>query len=169
MNSVHEPGPNGDSKISPSRKPVRKTKPDAQAPSRPSKHAQVRTSTPRCTLARPGAHWQAQARARLAVSWAGLAVSWPRPLAVSQSKPPCRSAPPARPCAPCRKRLAPRPLPGACRRPPWPYRERTGCRIVGTSRPCRRRTCRVAALSARGSRLAPSARAPYARLRAQPA
>ena len=47
MNSIHEPGPNGDSKISSSRKTVQKAKPDAQAPSKPSRHAQVRTSAPR--------------------------------------------------------------------------------------------------------------------------
>ena len=46
MNSVHESGPNGDSKISPSRKTVRKTKPDVPGPNRPSRHAQVRTGAP---------------------------------------------------------------------------------------------------------------------------
>ena len=48
MNSVHEPGSKGASKTSPSRKPSRKTKLGAQAPSW---HAQVRTGTPRCALA----------------------------------------------------------------------------------------------------------------------
>ena len=68
MNSVHEPGPNGDSKISPSRNPVRKTKPDAQAPSRPSRHAQVRTGAPRCSHGRrivtgsPAVSWQGAGR-----------------------------------------------------------------------------------------------------------
>ena len=65
MNSVHEPGPNGDSKISPSRKPVRKTKPDAQAPNRPSRHAQVRTGGPR------RAHGRRIVTGSLAVSWQG--------------------------------------------------------------------------------------------------
>ena len=139
MNSVHEPGPNGDSKISPSRKTVRKAKPDAQAPSRPSRHAQVRTGTPR------RAH--AQARARPAVSWAGLAVSCPRPPVVSQPQPLCGSASRALLCA----------LPRTCRR-------RHG-RIVGASRPCRRRSCRVVALCARVS--PPSSQRPCA-LRAQP-
>ena len=40
--------------------------------------------TPRRAQARPGAHRHAQARARLAVSWAGPAVSWPGPQVVSQ-------------------------------------------------------------------------------------
>ena len=162
MNSVHEPGPNGDSKISPSQKPVRKTKLDARAPSRPNKHAQMRTGEPR------RAH--AQARARPAVSWAGLPVSWLRPPAVSQPKPPCRSAPRAPllalphgpqlavPRAPSPAPL--RALPLACRRPPWQYRERTGCLIVGTNRSCRRRSCHIAALRARVSR--PSAQRPRA-------
>ena len=57
MNSVHEPGPNGDSQTSPSRK----TKPGARAPNWPSWHAQVRTGTPR----------SAHGRARAAVSWPG--------------------------------------------------------------------------------------------------
>ena len=41
MNSVHKPGPNSDSQTSPSRKPGRKTKPGARAPSWPSWHAQA--------------------------------------------------------------------------------------------------------------------------------
>ena len=65
MNSVHEPSPNGDSKISPSRKPVRETKPDARAPSRPSRHAQVRTGAPRRT------HGRRIVVGSLAVSWQG--------------------------------------------------------------------------------------------------
>ena len=64
MNSVHEPGSRIMSKNrlrnSTESKTQVKTKPSAQAP----KLAQ---------LGRPGAHWRAQARARLAVSWAG----WP--------------------------------------------------------------------------------------------
>ena len=47
MNSVHERGPNGDPKISSVRKSVQKAQPDAQAPSKPSRHAQVRTGAPR--------------------------------------------------------------------------------------------------------------------------
>ena len=54
MNSVHEPGPNGDSKISPSRKTVRKTKPDASALSRPNRHAQVRTGARMAAVSWPG-------------------------------------------------------------------------------------------------------------------
>ena len=42
MNSVHESGPNGDSKTSPSQKPGQKTKPGERAPSWPSWHAQAR-------------------------------------------------------------------------------------------------------------------------------
>ena len=61
MNSVHEPSPNGDSKISSSRKPVRKTKPDAQAPSWPCRHAQVRIGAPK----------RVHAHARAVVSWPG--------------------------------------------------------------------------------------------------
>ena len=92
MNSVHELGPNGDSKISPSRKTVRKTKPDAQAPSWPSRHAQVRTGA--CMAAR-GRSYRGL---RGAVSWVTIgrvagptAVSWP-----------CD----ARPCALCRAHYA---------------------------------------------------------------
>ena len=68
MNSVHEPGPNGDSKISQSRKPVRKAKLDAQAPSRPSRHAQVSTGAPRrahgCRIVAgsPAVSWQGAGR-----------------------------------------------------------------------------------------------------------
>ena len=56
-----------------------------------------------------------------------LTVSWPRPPAVSQSKPSCRSAharAPARRAARAPARRAPRPcaLCRACRSPPWPYR-----------------------------------------------
>ena len=102
MNSVHEPGPNGDSKISSSRKTVQKAKPDAKAPSKPSRHAQVRTGAPRCALARPGARMAA-------VSWPcprpchgkGSAVSQAS-MAVSQLQ--CRS-PRAHPPAPQRQRL----------------------------------------------------------------
>ena len=66
MNSVHEPGPNGDSKISPSRKPIQKAKPYAQAPSRPSRHAQVRTGAPR------RAHGCRIVAESPAVSWQGV-------------------------------------------------------------------------------------------------
>ena len=59
MNSVHEPGPNGDSETIPSRKIRLKTKPGARAPSWPSWHAQVRIGAPRC----------AHGRARAVVSW----------------------------------------------------------------------------------------------------
>ena len=58
--------------------------------------------------AHPGAHRHAEARARLAVSWAGLAVSWPRPPAVSQPKPQCHRAH-ARAPAPCPARRTLRP------------------------------------------------------------
>ena len=68
MNSVYEPGPNGDSETLPSRKTRSKTKPGARAP----KLAQ---------LAHPGAQWRAQVRsgaprrahghARAVVSWLG--------------------------------------------------------------------------------------------------
>ena len=61
MNTVHEPGPNGDSETIPSRKTRSKTKPGARAP----KLAQL--GTPRCTQACPGARahavsWPAQRR-----------------------------------------------------------------------------------------------------------
>ena len=65
-------------------------------------------------------------------------MSWPRPPTVSQPKPPCRRAHARAPTL-----LAPRPCVScrACRRPPWPYRERTGCRILGVccarTWPCR--------------------------------
>ena len=58
MNSVHEPGSNGDSKTSPSQKSGQKTKPGARVPSW---HAQVRTGAPR----------RAHGRARAVVSWLG--------------------------------------------------------------------------------------------------
>ena len=141
MNSVHDPGPNGDSKLSPSQKPVRKTKPDAQALSRPSRHAQVRTGTPRRTHARPyrGQAWPCRGRGPLPYRSPSRRVA----------------APHVRPCASCRERLAPRPC------EPCPARV-AGLhgRIVSASRPCRRRSCRVAALRARASR--PSAQRPRA-------
>ena len=56
MNSVHEPGPNGDSKTLPSRKTRSKTRPSARAP----KLAQL--TQPACAQTRPG-------RARVVVSW----------------------------------------------------------------------------------------------------
>ena len=91
-------------------------------------------------------------------------VSWPGPR-------PCRGKEPALSQAPVavsqRVTRAPlRAMPRASRKPPWPNRERTGCRIVGANRPCRRPSCRVAALLARVSR--PSAQRLRA-LRAQPA
>ena len=102
--------------------------PDARAPSWPSRHAQVCTSAPR----------RAHGRSRTVVSWAGLAVSWPRPPAVSQPKPPCRRHNAARPCTLCRARRALRPcaLCRACRRPSWSYREHSATRqrcVVGVS------------------------------------
>ena len=118
MNSVHEPGSrimskNGLRNSTESKNQV-KTKPSARAP----KLAQL--GHPRCALARPGACTPGRIVGR-------LAVSWPRPPAVSQPKPPCRRAharAPARgstgalPRAPAR--LAPRPCAScpACRRPP---------------------------------------------------
>ena len=133
MNSIHDPGLNGDSKLSPSRKPVRKTKLDAQAPSTPSRHAQVRTGTPKCAHARPyrGQAWPCRGRVPL------------------QYRCPIRrvAAPRAPPYAPCRERLAPRPC------APCPARV-AGLhgRIVSASRPCRRLSYSVAALRARVSR-----------------
>ena len=163
MNSVQEPGSNGDSKTSPSQKPGRKTNPGVRAPSWPSRHAQVRTGVPRRAHAWPyrGQAWPCHGRG-------------PLPYRSPRSR---VAALRVRPYAPCRERLSTRPyapfhaplraLPSACRRPPWPYRERTSCRIVGASRPCSKLSYRVAALRARVSR--PSSRAPCARLRAQPA
>ena len=68
MNSVQEPGPNGDSKISSSRKTIQKAKPGAQAPSKPSRHAQVRTGAPgrahgcRIVVVSPVVSWQGAGR-----------------------------------------------------------------------------------------------------------
>ena len=97
--------------------------------------------TPRCALARPGA--------RMA------AVSWPGPQSCRGKEPAVSQAPVAVSQRVMRAPL--RAVPRASRRPPWPYRERTGCRIVGANRPCRRQSCRVAALRARVSRPAPCA------------
>ena len=85
MNSVHEPGPNGDSETLPSRKTRLKTKPSARAP----KLVQ---------LARLGAHWRAQARA------------WPRAggRIVAGSRP-CRGQGPVVSWAPQRRVVRPAP------------------------------------------------------------
>ena len=145
MNSVHEPGPNGDSKILSSRKPIRKTKSDAQAPIKPNRHA------------RPyrGQAWPCRGRGPLPY------------------RSPCRrvAALLSRPCAPCRERLAPRPC------APCPARV-TGLhgRIVSAQAAVSWAPAdRVAgdpAVSQRSARArlapTPSARAPYARLHAQP-
>ena len=98
LNSVHEPGSNGDSKTSPSRKPGRKTKPGARAPSWPSWHAQVRTGAPsrlpRAPLRAPCAYSSAARFSRLR----------PRPVR-------CRAPPAARPGRPAPHARA------ACQRP----------------------------------------------------
>ena len=116
MNSVHEPGSNGDSKTSPSRKPGRKTKPGARAPSWPSWHAQVRTGTPSrppcapLAPARPlrstrASHKSARCRApRAAAPRLPHALPAQRPTLVplAPAASPCRTpAPRARPRACC--------------------------------------------------------------------
>ena len=133
MNSVHEPSSNGNSKISPSRKPVRKTKPDAQAPSRPSRHAQVRTGAPRrahgCRIVpeSPAVSWQGAGR--VAGPSGHIVVSLPHaPRASSLALPP----------APQRQRLlAPHALSLSL--------PRAGCGPSAVSwlpqRPCRGRVC----------------------------
>ena len=65
MNTVHEPGPTVTLKISSVRKSVQKAKPDAQAPSKPSRHAQVCTGAPR------RAHGCRVVAVSPAVSWQG--------------------------------------------------------------------------------------------------
>ena len=65
-NSVHEPGPNGDSETILSRKPgKKKTEPGARAPSRPNWHAQV------CTGASRRAHGRRIVAESPAVLWQG--------------------------------------------------------------------------------------------------
>ena len=82
MNSVHKPGPNGDSKTSPSRKPGQKPKPGARAPSWPSKHS-LRAQTARS--------WPCRGRP-------GRVVAEPPSRIAAQG---CRvAAQPARPCTP---------------------------------------------------------------------
>ena len=117
------------------KKTVRKTKPDAPAPSRPNRHAQVRTGAPRCALARPGA-------LMAVVSWLG---PWPcrgKGPAVSQA--PSGRIVASLPHTPARFRLrpsasacSPRTLSRSAYRTPrapstvsWP-----------PSRPCRGRVC----------------------------
>ena len=92
MNSVHEPGPNGDLETLPSRKTKSKKKLGARAP----KLAQL---APR----------HAQVRAGLVVSWPGLAMSWARAPVVLQLQAAMSQRSPARPCASCRARRATRP------------------------------------------------------------
>ena len=119
-------------------------------PNRVHEHPAGPAGTPRCALARPGAHWRAQARACLAVSWAGLAVSWPRPPAVSQPKAAMSQAPQRRiiACdarAPARYalRAMPAPLRASSARPA--HLLRAQCLIVGAvpraPAPCRGRVC----------------------------
>ena len=76
MNSVHEPGLNGDSETIPSRKTRSKTKPGARAP----------TLAQLGTQARTGAHMPGRVVG-------ATAVSWPWPSAVSQDVMPCRKRP----------------------------------------------------------------------------
>ena len=93
MNSVHEPGSNGDSETVLSRKPGQKTEPGARAPSWPNWHAQVRTGAPR------RAHGRRIVAGSPAVSWPGagrvagpsgrVAGARPRTSAVSQAQ--CRA------------------------------------------------------------------------------
>ena len=138
MNSIHEPGPNGDSKISPSRKPVRKIKLDARAPSWPNRHAQVRTGAPRRAHGRrimvrsPAMSWQG------AGSVAGpsgrIAASLPHAPRASASSP----APSASACSP----LAP-----ATR--PAPYRGRPTGRVAGPSAVSQRAPGHFVGVSAR--------------------
>ena len=137
MNSVREPGPNGNSKTSPSRKPVRKTKPGARAPNWPSRHAQVRTGAPRRTH---GLLIVARSRP---CSGKGPAVSQ-APVAVSQR--PCRTPralPPApqRPTPQRQRLLAQR----ACFAPnvvSWAQFRMRQCRVVAV---CARRHGRIVA------------------------
>ena len=135
MNIVNEPGPNGDSETPLSRKTRSK-------PSQVHEHQNWPSW-------RPGAHWRAQVRARLSVSWVGLAVSWSRPPSVSQPKPPCRRAharAPARRAAPLRA-LPRSPTRLACRivalaAVSWALAARQPGRIAGpvsrAGRPCPR-------------------------------
>ena len=88
MNSVHEPGPNGDSKTPPSRKTRSKTKPVARAPNWPSQRTR-----------------RSQARARVAVSWPAQRRVVAETLAVSQAQGAVSWALPA-PCSGCRRRVA---------------------------------------------------------------
>ena len=141
MNSVHEPGPNGDSKTSPSLKPGRK-------PSQVHKHKNWPNwppGTPRCAQA-----------------WSYRGHAWPcrgrGPWSYRSSRLPCRSAhqrAPARsaaravPCSPAR--LAPRPCASccACRRRPsvvsWSSAARQR-RVVGVcTHSCARCAARLAA------------------------
>ena len=139
MNSVHEPGPNGDSKISSSRKTVQKAKPDAQAPSKPIRHAQVRTGAPRrehgCRIVAvsPVVSWQgvgrvAGQRGRIAATVpltprASACAPAPSASACSPSTlarsayraPSAVSWPPSRSYRRAQRRVAAR---------PWPYRGR---------------------------------------------
>ena len=107
-----------------------------EKPSRMHKHPTGPTGTPRCALALPGARTP------------GRIVGRPGRVVAEA---PCRIAAPAavwqRPCAPCHERLAPRP----CAPCPACVAGLHG-RIMSASRPCRRRSCRVAALRARVSR-----------------
>ena len=134
MNSVHEPGSNGDSKTSPSRKPGRKTKPGARAPnwpSWPSLHSQAARAWP-CR----GRSWPCRGRA-------------PRPCRSARRAPRLHRAPSAaRPRAQLPPRLPPARLSPAApcarcspsRSPSAPTR--TPAALV----PCRGLAGRVAAL-----------------------
>ena len=119
MNSVHEPGPNGDSETIPSRKFRSKTKLGARAP----KLAQLGTpSAPRVH------QWPCRGRHSRPYRGRGPAVSWPRPwpcrslscrIVASLPRVPMRPAAPRRPASPCPSssahRPSPAPLPAPCR------------------------------------------------------
>ena len=100
LNSVHEPGSNGNSKTSPSRKPGRKTKSGARAPNWPSWHAQERPAS------RPARPCRAPACPLcLLVRCAPRAPRMPLPAPRALPRPACRT--PCTPSAPrqCRLRL----------------------------------------------------------------
>ena len=126
MNTVHEPGPPVTLKYHRSKKSVQKAKPDAQAPSKPSRHAQECTGPPRrahgCRVVAvsPAVSWQGAGRVAATVPLIPLASarapapSAPAPApARSAYRACCRaparsSAPPRlRPCRPAPHYLAP--------------------------------------------------------------
>ena len=128
MNSVHEPGPNGDSETIPSRKIRSKTKPMNEHPAGPA-------GTPRCALARPGARMATRGRSYRGrvpvVSWPGtgriagagrsIVGAWPGRVAGAGCAPAqsYRGRGP-RPCCRAQCRVAARPR-------PYSGRERTPC------------------------------------------